>query len=239
MGESFYRFLTGLGYSEPIHPTQVHMPIGLVIGAVFFILAGLFSKRGSLTTSARHCLVLAFIWFFPTVLLGIIDWQHYYHGAWIPPIRAKLTAAPVLGIVLLIAIVMAYKKETTVRTLLVLTLLCLFPLGTLGYFGGKLVFARAGLSSRSSPAAGGYQAGADLFRKKCAACHPGGKNSIKPEHPIIGSPELRDQNTFTAFLRNPPPPMPKFPPSAISDTQATQMRDYITHVLEKEKSGDG
>ena len=31
-----YEFLARLGYTHPIHPTEVHMPIGLLVGALIF-----------------------------------------------------------------------------------------------------------------------------------------------------------------------------------------------------------
>ena len=46
MLDAIYHFLNELGYHHPIHPTEVHMPIGLVVGAlVFALVAGLF-RRG-------------------------------------------------------------------------------------------------------------------------------------------------------------------------------------------------
>jgi uncharacterized membrane protein len=34
MFNSVYEFLGKIGYHHPIHPTEVHMPIGMVVGAL-------------------------------------------------------------------------------------------------------------------------------------------------------------------------------------------------------------
>ena len=68
-----YKFLAGLGYTHPIHPTEVHMPIGLVVGAFIFAWIALLFRRPRLTQTARYCVTLAFIWVFPTMLFGIMD----------------------------------------------------------------------------------------------------------------------------------------------------------------------
>ena len=43
--------------------------------------------RKNLITTARHVSILAFIFVFPTILFGVIDWMHYYHAALISPSR--------------------------------------------------------------------------------------------------------------------------------------------------------
>jgi len=42
MIEFIYQTLTKFGYTHPLHPTLTHVPIGLVIGAFLFALAGPF-----------------------------------------------------------------------------------------------------------------------------------------------------------------------------------------------------
>jgi len=79
---SFYDFLQSLGYPHPIHPTEVHMPIGLVVGGAFlFSWLAFYFHRPNLARAARYCAIVAFIWTFPTMFLGFMDWQHFYGGA--------------------------------------------------------------------------------------------------------------------------------------------------------------
>ena len=104
MFDFVYEFLARLGYTHPIHPTEVHMPIGLVVGALVFAYVAAIFKRRKLEPAARYCIILAFIWIFPTMLFGYMDWQHFYSGAWLFPIKVKLTLATILPTLLLIAI---------------------------------------------------------------------------------------------------------------------------------------
>ncbi|MGW8188189.1 MAG: DUF2231 domain-containing protein, partial [Desulfobacterales bacterium] len=83
MFDPIYEILAKLGYSHPIHPTEVHMPIGLVVASLVFIYIAVIFRRHNLERTVRHCIVLAFIWIFPTMLFGYMDWQHFYAGAWL------------------------------------------------------------------------------------------------------------------------------------------------------------
>ena len=91
-----YNVLNKLGYHHPFHPTQVTMPIGLVMGAFIFAVVALVFRRERLMVTPLHCIILACIWVFPTMILGIMDWQHFYGGAWILPIKVKLITASFL-----------------------------------------------------------------------------------------------------------------------------------------------
>jgi cytochrome c6 len=70
-------------------------------------------------------------------------------------------------------------------------------------------------------------AGSAIFYRNCSGCHPNGGNSIMPNRPLIGSRPLSSFQTFLAFIRSPLPPMPAFPPEAISDTEARQLYQFI------------
>ena len=72
-----YQTLAKFGYTHPLHPTLTHLPIGMVMGAFFFVLVALTFRRANLAKTARHCSVLALIAAVPTILLGIMDWQHF------------------------------------------------------------------------------------------------------------------------------------------------------------------
>jgi uncharacterized membrane protein len=81
MIDAFYSFLEKIGYLHPIHPAMTHMPIGLVVGSLFIGAAALIFSHASMARSAYYTLVLALIFWFPTVTFGLLDWQRYYGGA--------------------------------------------------------------------------------------------------------------------------------------------------------------
>ena len=231
---AFYQFMSGLGYSHPIHPALVHMPIGLVVGAfVFSWLAVLFNKE-RLARSASHCIVLAFLFWFPVVLFGFMDWQHFWGGAWLTLIKYKMGLAGILFIFLVIALVFILKEGVGSKGALTAYTLCFLTVVLLGYFGGQLVY---GGKTQTSPK--DYKAGEKIFLAECSGCHPHGGNVIKPSMPIRNSPKLKDLETFIAWIRHPKPPMPPFPDSEISQSQAKELYEYIVNVLDHLSEGKG
>jgi cytochrome c553 len=183
-----------------------------------------------LRLTPRHCIILAFIWIFPTMLVGIMDWQHFYGGAWLFPIRVKLTVAPILAGLLLAAILLARKYGVTSGKVLPIYFLCFFCVVVLGYFGGQLVYG--GRTTRSPEQ---FKEGGKMFAADCGACHPHGGNAIDPSKPVLHSSKLKDLDTFLAWVRHPETPMPAFPASKISDAQGKELYAYIRNVLEHPK----
>jgi uncharacterized membrane protein len=232
MLDSIYEFLARLGYAHPIHPTEVHMPIGLVVGAFIFAWIALLFQRPKLAQTAYHCIVLAFIWLFPTVLFGVMDWQHYYAGAMPFPIKIKLILAPVLLVLLAGAVLLGRGRGAESKAVLTSYGLCFLVVVVLGYFGGQLVY---GIQGPSLPDE--LKAGARLFSAHCSSCHPQGGNVINPDLPLKGSPQLVDPNVFVAFIRNPKMPdgsagsMPAFPSAQISDREAEALYEYIVQTM--------
>jgi len=220
--DELYRFLEGLGYQHPIHPTQVNMPIGLAVGALVLGLAALLSRKATLAAVARSVIVLALIFFFSAVLTGIMDWRHFYGGAWIYPIRIKMGLAAALFVLLLLAVIVGRRREAVSGGLLAIYVLACADVMALGYFGGELVFG-----GRAPRAAAGRQAGEMIYRGNCGGCHPYGGNAIKPRYPVIGSSKLADPRVFVKWLRKPETPMPVFSPQDIPDEQARQLYAYI------------
>ena len=230
MFDFVYRSLAEIGYTHPIHPTEVHMPIGLVVGALVFAVTATVFKRQRLELTPRHCMILAFLWVFPTMLFGFMDWQHFYAGAWLFPIKVKLTAAPLLAVFLLVSILLARKYGATSVRVLPCYVLCFCLVVVLGYFGGQLVY---GQKLSTSPHR--YDAGEKIYAAKCSACHPGGGNVIEPAKPVTGSHKLEDLNTLIGWVRNPKPPMPAFSASSLSDEACKELLAYIKNVLEQSK----
>jgi uncharacterized membrane protein len=227
---ALYHFLNSLGYSHPIHPALVHMPIGLVIGAFAFAWIALLFRKQPLARSARHCIVLALFFWFPVVLFGLMDWQHWLKGAWLFPIKMKLILAGILFLLLMIAFFFGRRRREGSRSLLIIYTLCFFTVIGLGYFGGQLVYAGKGQAASEK-----YKVGGQIFQAQCSGCHPSGGNVINPQMPLINAPKLKDPKSFIGYIRNPTPPMPVFSPSQISDRQAHELYGYIVNVLEKQK----
>jgi mono/diheme cytochrome c family protein len=217
MIEFVYQILTKFGYTHPLHPTLTHVPIGMVIGAFLFALAALIFRWTTVTRTARHCVILALIVALPTTLLGIMDWQHFYGGALIFPIKMKLVLAGVLLIFLTLAVIVGFFGEKFSTLVLALYALCLLSAVGLGYFGGELVYGtKASVAATvEDPAA----EGAMVFQQNCSACHltdstaqkigPGLKGIFKQDKfPVSGQP-LSEEN-FKKLLQKPFDKMPPF-----------------------------
>jgi uncharacterized membrane protein len=227
--DAFYRFLNQFGFPDPLHAALVHMPIGLVMGAALFGWLALIPGRERLLLTARDCAVLALLFWFPTVLFGLMDWQHFYRGAWMAPITIKLALAGVLGVLLGTALFLAFRRPTVSgKVTPVIYTLCLVTAVLLGWFGARLVYdGRAG----SQGGAKAYPLGEKVFATHCKGCHPGGGNVMRPDRPLIGSGALKSPEAFIALLRRPQEPMPAFPPSSVSDGDAKELYRYVTNVL--------
>jgi uncharacterized membrane protein len=230
MINAIYQLLAKIGYTHPIHPTEVHMPIGLVVGALIFAVVAALFRREKLVFTPRHCIILAFIWIFPTMLFGVMDWQYFYGGAWLLPIKVKLVVAPLLALLLLAAIFLARKYGSTSMKVIPVYFLCFCCVVTLGYFGGQLVY---GGKTRPSPEQ--FKAGEHIYATNCSTCHPHGGNVINARRPIIHSSKLKTLDDFVAWIRHPKSPMPPYPASKISDEQAKELYGYIMNVLENPK----
>ena len=230
MLEGVYRFFSSIGYTEPLHPAFTHMPIGLVVGALIFGLVALLFRRASFWRCAWNCLLVAEIFLVVTVVLGLMDWQHFLAGAWLFPIKVKVTLAVVLFCLIFVGLLIGRQKSSRPAGFVAVLVLSFLTVGVLGYFGGRLVYAAKPTAAQQ------FEAGAKLFGRNCQSCHPGGGNVVKPEIPLRTSGRLTDFKLFFAWIRNPEPPMPAFSPLKISDEQAHQLYDYIVNVLAKQPS---
>ncbi len=255
MIDSLYAFLARLGFTDPLHAPLTHMPIGLVTGALLFFLVAVIFNRRVLVLTARHVSILAFIFVFPTILFGVLDWMHFFRAALIAPIKIKMILAAVVLVVLAAGIILG--SEVKVRTVpqLVLYALAFVSVVGLGYYGAKLVYgewaprkisaeAPAGGQPAAPPAPSAptvpagqeaaFAAGDKLFAANCQSCHPGGGNVIDAKLPVRGSKRLASQQAFVAFIRAPTLPdgsagsMPPFGEEAISAKQAADLYVYVS-----------
>ncbi len=229
--ESFYRFLESIGYPHPIHPTQVSMPIGLVVGTLILAIAALVMKKKETAAGAKYTAILAFIFVFPVAIAGLMDWLHYYDGVWFYPIQIKLALGIALLILLLFAVVLGWKRNGISGGLLAIYILAFANVVALGYFGGEIVF---GARAPNAPPA--YRFGEILFRGNCSGCHPFGGNKLAPKHPVIGAHVLAAADSFVNLIRNPEAPMPAFGQQEIPNEAAEQLYRYIIQTWDQKKA---
>jgi len=232
MFDSVYKLLDQLGYQHPIHPAIVHIPIGLIVAALLFRIAAALFRQPVLGRTALHCTILAAIFLLPTILFGFMDWQHFYAGAWLSPIKIKLVLAVILTVLVFGNIFLAYKKGVESGIVLLNYLVSFAVVVVLGYVGGGLIYSDTQHKTPETDVAG-----MTVFNGNCAGCHPKGGNIMEPTLPVLNSAKTADLNTFSAFIRSPKMPdgkpgaMPSFPPEKISDQQASELLKYIVHDL--------
>jgi predicted permease len=74
----------------------------------------------------------------PTIIAGILDWQHYYDGDWSGLFISKFALAILLPLLLLAALAAGSGERSTSRLPIVLYALCLLSAVGLGYIGGEI-----------------------------------------------------------------------------------------------------
>jgi len=248
MIDAVYALLKSFGFDEPLHPPLTHMPIGLVTGALVFILLALFLRRKEFAPSARHAALLAFVFLFPTILFGVFDWIHYYHGALMPAIEIKMALAALVLVVLGAVIILGGEIRFQGTWLAVLLALAFVAVTGLGYLGGSIVSGRAfalpasataKAASASSPGQEvdpAFARGRQIFGASCQACHGNGGNAIVASLPLKSSAKLASPETLSAFVRNPHMPdgsagqMPSFPPDQLSAADLADLYVYVSRA---------
>ncbi|MBI9089352.1 MAG: hypothetical protein JEZ12_09050 [Desulfobacterium sp.] len=140
MIEAMYHMLEKVGFVHPLHPAITHIPMGMVMGGFVFVLLFVVVKKIEFLTTAFHCMCLAFLGTFPTILLGFTDWQYRFDGAWSLIIVLKMAFALALVILILFAIKCNREDRDKPRKLLIIHGLCLALAIGLGFMGGELLF---------------------------------------------------------------------------------------------------
>ena len=246
MIDFFYRALQALGYSHPVHVMVTHMPVGLVTGAFALQLIALLFRKKGLTRSARHAFILALIFAVPTVVFGIMDWIHFYNGAWISAIKVKIVLASILLVLLVAGVFLGRPGKAGATVMLVLYALSFLLVVGLGFYGGNLVYGESVGAAEPAPvpqqglaSPADIQAGGTIFAANCQSCHPKGGNIVEPSLHLKTSKKLASLDSFVAFVRDPKMPngkageMPPFGKSDIDDRQAGQLYGYIVDSVNK------
>lgn len=232
MVDFIYQILQTIGYNHPIHPPVTHIPVGLIIGGFLFSVGAIVFKRSGLAKTARHCFVLALIALPVAVVLGFLDWQHYFAGAWLLPIKMKLILAAVLAVFLSIAIFRSRQTLGEKKNPVAVYTLCLLTVVSIGFFGGELVYGKK--QKTAAIADGLARQGAAIFNESCALCHytdsnetkigPGLKGLFKQQKlPFSGKPVSED--SVRQQLKAPVENMPAF--ANLEDAQVDALLAYL------------
>ena len=140
MGDLLYGILQKFGYSHPLHPIFTHLVIGPVIAALLISLfAWIFNKPQGMRT-ARHLTVFAFVMWFFTAAMGLIDWQHFYSAQRMTAITMKMILASILFIVLLSTILVNRRLPVESRLPIILYAVSTLCVIGLGFYGGNIVY---------------------------------------------------------------------------------------------------
>jgi uncharacterized membrane protein len=172
MFETIYQTLESIGYTHPVHPVFTHLTLGMTMGAFIFGIVSWILGNPAIAKTARYCIVLAIVAIIPTAIFGYSDWNRFYGGAWIAPIRWKLILSPSLFVLLAIAWLSGRKTENTSFGSVIVYFICLAIAMPIGYFGGELVYGK----QEEKPAQEQVPdeqvlKGEELFRKNCLLCH--------------------------------------------------------------------
>ena len=239
MGSKLYALLSSMGYHHPLHPALTHLPVGLTSASFIFLVLSYLFRNPKYAQTSMHCVVLAILAAIPTMVFGYFDWQHFYGGVLIFPIKMKLGLAFLLLILLLVTISISRRNEEKKSSLRVLFhLLSLVVVIGLGYFGGELVYGKKNVSTQSisenRAETESVVAGKDLFEKNCSFCHftdstdtkvgPGLKGLFKREKmPVSGwavTPKDVQRQLKTPFDQ-----MPPF--DHLSDAEIIALTDFL------------
>ncbi len=144
MGEILYDHILALvGFTHPLHPVIITMLIGPVMAAVFFQVLGLLFKVPSFFSTSRQMTVMGFIFWFPTVIIGVTDWYYFYGGSpEMVTILYKSIGAGLLFITLLSTILCFKKIPKSSVFMLVFYIASAGLVSGIGALGGDIVFSK-------------------------------------------------------------------------------------------------
>ena len=87
------------------------------------------------------------------------------------------------------------------------------------------------LAASTLMAASAFAGGGDIFKAKCAACHPDGGNIMKKEKTLhkkdLEANKLKTVKDLVNYLRSPGPGMPKFDEKSLPAKDAKEVAEYV------------
>jgi cytochrome c6 len=93
-----------------------------------------------------------------------------------------------------------------------------------------IILATLALSTTLLASAAFAASGEDVFKAKCASCHPDGGNIINPKETLKG---MKDSKKIVAKIRKGGGGMTAFDAKALSDADAKAVADYIIKTFKK------
>ena len=93
-----------------------------------------------------------------------------------------------------------------------------------------IILATLALSATMMASAAFAAGGEEIFKAKCASCHPDGGNIMNPKETLKG---MKDSKKIVNKVRKGGGGMPAFDAKAISDADAKQLADYIIKTFKK------
>lgn len=133
------------------------MPIGLAAGALIFFVVAMAFKRKDLVLTARHASILAFIFIFPTIMLGVMDWIHFYHATLFTPIKIKMVLASAALVMVGAGIILGGEIKLHSMWMTVIYAVSFVIMVGLGYFGSGIVYGRGLTIKMPKPSAAAAQ----------------------------------------------------------------------------------
>lgn len=240
MAAQLYQYLAELGYHHPLHPLLTHLPVGLTLAGFIFILISSILRRSDYAQTAHHCMVLALLMAIPTVIMGYLDWRHFYGGAAIFAIKVKIALAAGLLVLLATVISIGRRRGRVAKTRVVVHLLAVLAAAGLGYFGGELIYGKktnafaTEVKIESPTDAPSIAAGEALFAQKCSFCHftdstetkvgPGLKGLFQREKMTRSGWPMTQEN-IRRQLKTPFEQMPAF--GSLSDGEIDALIAYL------------
>lgn len=139
MTASIFAILESIGFTHPLHPAVVHIPMGMVIGCFIFGGLALYKNNEGFGKSAFHCSVVALVFVLPAIAAGFMDWQYFFGATLNFWFVLKMILAAVLTGLLIVAVGL-YLRRGTRKQLFIVYVLCLACAGGLGFSGGEVIY---------------------------------------------------------------------------------------------------
>lgn len=93
-----------------------------------------------------------------------------------------------------------------------------------------IILATLALSTALLASAALAAGGEEIFKAKCASCHPDGGNIMNPKETLKG---MKDSKKIVAKIRKGGGGMTAFDAKALSDADAKAVADYIIKTFKK------
>jgi uncharacterized membrane protein len=248
--DSIYEGLAAIGYTHPIHPPMTYLPIGMVMAAFIFGLIAHWSRYADLAFTARHCVFLGLIGAFPTIITGFMDWQYFYAGSWIFPIRMKILLAAVLLFLLCTTVLLHFKLAAASGGILFMYSLSFLTVVVIGYFGGVLVFATPrGMQEENGSSKAvqlvTYADVAKIFERRCISCHSGSQpaDDLRLDayeqvirggvHGPVVVPGEPDESELMQRIRGTAQPRMPLGQPPLAEDEIKTIEQWITHGVQR------